>query len=228
MKVAPENADVYETVFIYRKEGIEKEFTEENYPWDDSTWEFVDMQTKLVKEGVKPEIEDFSIELVQTNSISSDFVKSDITDGVLSNPHFTFFMVAYSLEDMKTKRLNRFKEIAEYAQSRDIPFYCLTSSTYEQIVKWKNEYDASFIFGHVDERVLKTMIRANPGLMLLHRGTVCYKWGDRHVPQPIEIDSIIGGSSKKPISNMLKVMIVALILIIPLIVLKVIDNKFIK
>jgi len=54
MYVDPEKADVYETIFIYSKDGETREFTEENYPWNDSTWRFVDMKTRLVKKGEKP------------------------------------------------------------------------------------------------------------------------------------------------------------------------------
>ena len=61
MFVDPEKADVLETVFIYSKEGVEQEFTEENYPWNDTTWTYVDMTTRVVKEGESPKIEDFAI-----------------------------------------------------------------------------------------------------------------------------------------------------------------------
>ena len=62
MYVDPDKSDVYETVFIYSKNGVQEEFNESDYPWDDSTWTFVDMKTRLVKEGEKPAIEDFAIE----------------------------------------------------------------------------------------------------------------------------------------------------------------------
>ncbi len=51
MHVDPEKADIYETIFLYSKNGVQQEFTEENYPWNDSTWTYVDMKTHLVKEG---------------------------------------------------------------------------------------------------------------------------------------------------------------------------------
>ena len=57
MFVDPDKADIYETIFIYSKDGVEKEFSESDYPWNDSSWIFIDMETRLVKEGIKPAIE---------------------------------------------------------------------------------------------------------------------------------------------------------------------------
>lgn len=224
MYVNSDEADVYENIFIYSKDGVEKEFTEENYPWNDSTWVFVDMKSSLIKEGKKSEIEDFSIHLVPIDSSDSLSADTDVTERILSNPDFTFLMPAYSLEDMHIKHLNRFKEIAAYAQSKNIPFYCLTSSSADAINKWEKEHETNFIFGHADERVLKTMIRSNPGLILLHNGTVFNKWSNTHIPTPSEMESVIGGSSK-PVSDAGKILFLLVIFIIPLIVLKVIDTK---
>ena len=63
MKIDPEKGDVVENIFIYSKNGVEKEFTEDDYPWNDSTWIFVDMQSRIIREGEKPKIEDFHLTL---------------------------------------------------------------------------------------------------------------------------------------------------------------------
>lgn len=223
MHVNPEDADVYENIFIYSKDGVEKEFTEENYPWDDSTWVYVDMRTQLVKEGVKPEIEDFAIELIAGEGEEN----IDITENVLAYPDYSFFMVSYLLDEMNERFLNRFKQISDYARSREVPFYCLTSSTNEQILKWKTGHEVNFDFCHADERVLKTMVRSNPGLMLFHNGTVIGKWSDGYVPQPEKIEELISGKSSF-MSDAVKMLIIALLLIIPFIVLKIVDIKFTK
>ena len=61
MQVDPEKGDLLETIFIYSKEGVEQEFTEENLPWEDSTWTYVDAQTRVVRKGEKPATEDFTL-----------------------------------------------------------------------------------------------------------------------------------------------------------------------
>lgn len=182
MFVDPEKADVLETVFIYSKDGVEKEFTEEDYPWNDSTWIFIDMKTKLVKEGEKPAIEDFAVEtLYYDETVGAWDIGGDITDIILSDPSYTFLMVAYSLEKMNMKHLEKFKEVQRYATEKGYSFYLLTSSSADVVGGWEKYHRTGFQFCHADERVLKTMIRANPGLMLLKEGTVINKWDDSRV-----------------------------------------------
>ena len=183
MFVDPEKADVLETVFIYSKDGVEKEFTEEDYPWNDSTWTFVDMKTKLVKEGEKPAIEDFAVEALYYDETAGSWdIGGDITDIILSDPSYTFLMVAYSLEKMNLRHLERFREVNRYAAENGYSFYLLTSSSADVVGEWEQHHRTGFQFCHADERVLKTMIRANPGLMLLKEGTVINKWDDSKVP----------------------------------------------
>lgn len=193
MFVDPEKADVLETVFIYRKDGIEKEFTEENYPWNDSTWTFVDMKTKVVKEGEKPAIEDFAVEALYYDEATGSWdIGGDITDIILSEPSYTFLMVAYSLDKMSQKHLERFRQVHHYAEENGYSFYLLTSSPTDVVGEWERQHRTGFQFCHADERVLKTMIRANPGLMLLKEGTVINKWDDSRVPGRGWLDDNVG------------------------------------
>lgn len=193
MFVDPEKADVLETVFIYRKDGIEKEFTEENYPWNDSTWTFVDMKTKVVKEGEKPAIEDFAVEALYYDEATGSWdIGGDITDIILSEPSYTFLMVAYSLDKMSQKHLERFRQVHHYAEENGYSFYLLTSSPTDVVGEWERQHRTGFQFCHADERVLKTMIRANPGLMLLKEGTVINKWDDSRVPDKRWLDDNVG------------------------------------
>ena len=183
MFVDPDKSDVLETIFVYSKEGQEQEFTEENYPWNDSTWTFVEMKTKLVKEGEKPAIEDFAVEtLYFDDSMGAWTIGNDITDMILLEPSYSFLMVAYSLEEMRLSHLHRFRKVQEFAADHGHAFYLLTSSSTEEVGEWEKRHDTGFQFCHADERVLKTMIRANPGLMLLKEGKVIEKWDAMSVP----------------------------------------------
>ena len=55
------SGDVYENIYVYEKDGVKEEFTEENFPWEDSSWTFVELKSELIKEGDKPIIEGFHI-----------------------------------------------------------------------------------------------------------------------------------------------------------------------
>ena len=226
MFVDPEKADVLETVFIYSKEGVEQEFTEENYPWNDTTWTYVDMTTRVVREGEKPEIEDFAIGTLYYDELDGQwYTGENITDMILSEPSYQFLMIAHSLEDTRARNLDLFKGVFRYAEAHDYPFYLVTASPAQIVSDWEEQYKTGFQFTHADERVLKTMIRANPGLMLLKEGTVINKWDDRGVPEldvasaPLET-SAFGQTVDRNAEERRRLVVVSLLFLVPLALLK--------
>ncbi|MDD2246927.1 MAG: DoxX family membrane protein [Proteiniphilum sp.] len=233
MYVDPEKADIYETIFLYSKNGVQQEFTEENYPWNDSTWTYVDMKTHLVKEGEKPKIEDFSVDALYYDESSGSWnIGSDITDIILSEPSYLFLMVASSLEEMNMKHLNRFKKVNTYAIDNGWPFYLITSSGTDVVENWEKSNRSGFQFCHSDEKVLETMIRSNPGLILLKGGTVINKWDDSSVPLigdmasvAEQTDIIIAELNNTGTTGTVKLLIIALLFLIPLLLIKLGDRK---
>lgn len=230
MHVDPEKADVFENIFIYSKDGAEQEFTDENYPWNDSTWVFVDMKSRLVRAGEKPPIAEFTIELLHFGDSADDWTQEDITDAVLSSEGYTFLMVAYSLNSMSTRYINRFEAMADYAAQQNISFYCLTASSVEAIAEWQRTHPANFVFAHADERVLKTMVRSNPGLLLLQGGTVVNKWNGSHLPAAKRLNTAIADApfakiKDRQTNNAATLAVILLIFILPLGILKWIDSK---
>ena len=106
----------------------------------------------------------------------------DITESVLLNQGYTFLLVSPHLEQADDSRLDRINEVHEYAQDYDYPFYCLTASGKQGIQQWKDRTGAEYPFCQTDDIVLKTMIRSNPGLMLLKDGKVIGKWSHNRLP----------------------------------------------
>lgn len=230
MNVDPTMAGEFENIFVYEKEGQQKEFTEDNYPWDDTTWTFVNMETRMVKEGTKPEIEDFHVELVHYDDSVKSFVNNDITATILEDPAYAFWMISYLLEDAETKYLNQIKDIAEYAAMNNYNFYCITSSSLETIEEWGKTYNTNFIFCQADERMLKTIIRSNPGLVLVKNGTVINKWSDNKLPKIKEKDdtTIVTELTKEldPQQRNIKTIVLLVLLFIgPILIIKGIENK---
>lgn len=228
MQVDPEKGDITQTVFIYSKDGNEKEFTEDNYPWDDSTWVYVDMQTKLIREGEKPKIEDFHINLYgYDEELDELYIEDDITEDVLNNSGYTFLMTSYFLDEMNERHLNRFIDAAKNAEENGVKFYLLTSSLVEDIMSWRSEHiNTNFVFAEADERVLKTMNRSNPGLILLKNGEVVNKWDDGDVPD-FSIHSIDRWDERSNVQRnfWIKLMVILSLFIIPLAIVKVYDVK---
>ena len=169
----PDNApsDVFKTTFIYEKEGVQKEFTLENYPKGDSSWVFVDQKTELVSKGYKAPIHDFSIMNAQFD---------DITQQVLNTPGETYLLIMYDLRESSIKGAKKAEMIYQKNKKSGVKFYALTGSSDADVQKFRNKSGVTFPFWKTDPTVLKTMIRANPGLILLNKGTITGKWNWRN------------------------------------------------
>ncbi|NDW08193.1 BT_3928 family protein [Dysgonomonas sp. 520] len=188
MSVEPGKGDVYENILVYEKDGVKKDFTEENYPWQDSTWTFVEMTTKMIKEGEKPAVQDFEIIRLFFNPEKTEIVADEnITQEVLADTGYVFLMIAYSLPEANVSYLSNLEDVSNYANDYGYKFYCLTSSTSDDIIKWEKENAFNYTYCKTDERTLKTITRSNPGLVLLKNGVIINKWASLQVPQESDL-----------------------------------------
>ena len=160
----------FETTFIMEKDGQRQEFTLDDYP--DSTWTYIDSKTVQTAKGYVPPIHDFSIVLHE----------EDITEQILEDPGYTFLLCSPHLENADDSNFGDIDQIYEYAEEHDYPFYCLTASTDEAINRWIELTGAEYPFCTTDETTLKTVIRSNPGLVLLKAGTIIGKWSHNDLP----------------------------------------------
>lgn len=172
MKI-PEDApkSEYKTTFVYKNKetGEIKEFPEEDYPWNDSTWVWQETKSTLVKQGYVPPIHDF--ELV-------DFSGNDLTDYVLNLEDTTLLVVTYMLEDVNFKNLKKMKSFTDtFVQKRpNTQVFCLTSSEEEAVNNIADTLNANnWTFCKIDEVTSKTIIRSNPGLVVLNEGIILEK-----------------------------------------------------
>jgi len=163
----------FETTFILEKDGEQREFTLADYP--DSTWTFVDSKTKMVSEGYVPPIHDFSITRIDDGE--------DITDAVVDDPGYTFLLIAPRLETADDGNFGKIDQLYEYCSDHGYAFYCLTASGEREIERWRELTGAEYPFCATDGTTLKTIIRSNPGLLLLHQGNVMGKWSHRRLPE---------------------------------------------
>ncbi len=171
----PEAAELpeFETTFIMEKDGVQKEFSLDDYP--DSTWTFIDSKTKVIKEGYVPPIHDFSIQQTEGDG-------DDITEEILDNKGFTFLLIAPHLETADDSNFGDIDVIYDYAQEHGYPFYCLTASNEDAINQWKDLTGAEYPFCTTDETTLKTIIRSSPGLVLIKDARVVGKWSHHELP----------------------------------------------
>ena len=207
----------FKTTFIMEKNGQRKEFTLDNYP--DASWKFIDSKTVQTSEGYIPPIHDFSITDNKTGL--------DLTNSVLSHKGYTFLLIAPHLETADDSNFGDIDRLYEYAQSYDIPFYCLTASTAKAIKRWIDLTGAEYPFCITDEAVLKTIIRSNPGLLLLKDGTIINKWSHNNLPNEAKLSRPISQSSlgKMPKDSVpAKILEIVLWFILPLTLLTLADR----
>ncbi len=180
----PEGAlqDEFKTFLYYEKNGTVEEFTEDNFPWEDTTWTYVDSKHILVKKGYEPPIHDFTI---------VDETDIDITTEILSDDGYSFLLVATHLEKSDTEALNYASRLAAWCGQAGHSFYCTTASGEQEIEEIRQTQDPAFGFHTTDEITLKTIVRANPGLLLLREGTILAKWHYRNFPELEDFEDIL-------------------------------------
>jgi uncharacterized membrane protein YphA (DoxX/SURF4 family) len=181
--VIPEGSqpDIYNTTLIYEKNGERKRFTLENYPADDTTWKFIDQESILVKKGYTPPIHDLNITSAE---------KGDITGSILADPGYSMLMISSRLSEADPGKLSEGFEIGRYCSEKGINFHILTASGTDQF----RNYPDSARFCSVDETTLKTMVRANPGYMLLKEGVIRWKWSWATIPGEKWFDRVLSGN----------------------------------
>lgn len=174
--------DKYESVLIYEKGGVKKEFTLQNYPWQDSTWKFVDRVDKLVQKGnAEPEIKDFSL---------TDYGGSDHTQEILTAKGYQFLWFLKDPNTAHTDNMDALHSLIKQAQQLGIPFYVVCSASKDEAEAFQKKWDLMNIdFLVLDRTVEKTAMRSDPGLMMLNNGFVEGKWSYRDYPKTISLNN---------------------------------------
>ncbi len=165
--VYPEGAKeaVYKDIWIYNVNGENKEYTTEEKPWDIEGATFVDRKTTLVEEGYVPPIHDFTME-----DKGVDFTES------LMKKEKLMLIVMYNMSKTDKSLLPKVKEVSTRALQNGYDVYAFSASNPEAYKKLKEEYKLDFDMLFCDETTLKTIIRANPGIVTLNKGTITGKW----------------------------------------------------
>ncbi len=187
MTVPEGEGPVYESTFIYKNKstGKERTFSEDNYPLvndelDDDNWEYVDRSTRLVKEGKTPAIHDFVMTDDQGNNVTHKLI-GDTATGEATGP--VFVLVAYDITASAEAPQQKVNTLAQKAEKSGIPFYGLSASSNEEVDTFRHEHQNMFPYFTADATLLKTIIRSNPGLLLLKNGTVMGKWPHTALPE---------------------------------------------
>jgi len=179
----PDGAQPDEYVITYKLHhkvtGEDKEMSDKDYLkteiWKDNNWEIVGEPTqKLIKKGYEAKIKDLMI---------SDASSTDYTKELLENPYYNLVIVAYYLKDSNEQAIQEMNAIAAQAVKEfNIRTVLLTSSSAQDADQFSKENKLTAEVFYADAVPLKSMVRSNPGLMLMKNGVVINKWSHAGLP----------------------------------------------
>lgn len=173
---------VFQNYLYYknRKTGEIKEFTEQNFPWQDTVnWAFSEMKTKKIKDGYVPKIHDFKME--DSNGVNR-------LDEFMADENYLFLLIAYDLNKTSLKHQRQIEQLAGWAQKKNMKFIGLTGNSLDVAKQFSEKNNIGYEFFNCDATALKTAIRSNPGLLLLKKGTIINQWHHNDIPSPEYIE----------------------------------------
>ena len=185
-------APVYETVLTCRDKSTGaiskhsmKEYMARPELWNDTVYE-CSSESRLISEGDKARIDNFRLE---------DEYGIDVTHDVLDEPGVKFFIIAYDIGQAARKHFGKIRELSSWAESAGVKFYGLSASADQEVEIFRHDVQAEFPFLTADAIELKTIIRSNPGIVMMKDCRIVGKWHWRDVPGVEEVRRIIGRSS---------------------------------
>lgn len=180
--------DQYCITFMYEKNSKRKEFTINDYPANDTSWKFIGQKSVLIKKGFEPPIHDFSV---------TNLYNENITGQILNDKGYTLLMISNKLAQADQEKLGKGFDLGACCISNGISFNILTASGTNEVKSYEN----GLPFCVTDETVLKTMIRSNPGYILLRNGTIIGKWSWANVPMKEWFSNDITGKQLELLSK---------------------------
>lgn len=170
----PPSPDTTLVSLIYEKEGVQQEFTLFNYPKGDSSWKFVDQVSTPCMFDENHQPVPMSLEPV-IGDLKLEMMGEDYTESILYSDEPVTLIVMYDLNKRNRKQARRAAELYREIRFHGGECYFLTGSGEEDIIAYAQEVgidpdDDAFFF--MDATPIKTIVRANPGIVILQNGTV--------------------------------------------------------
>ncbi|MEB0261079.1 BT_3928 family protein [Mucilaginibacter sp. 10I4] len=175
-------ADEFEVTYVLKNKNTQntKTMSDKEYLksgiWKDTTWAVQGSpESKLIKKGFEPKIRDLNIQDAQANNYNQE---------LLSSPFYSLWIVAYNLDDTNPEAVNRINALAaNLTQNYNTRTILLTSNAPENAQKFAKDHKLVSELFYADGVPLKSMVRANPGIILIKNGTVINKWHFHNMPK---------------------------------------------
>jgi len=179
MKPDEGQKDQYFVSYKDSRTGQVTEYPADDFPWDDSTWmasnDFVEQRV------VKAEMPQYLVFVVDEEG-------TDQSETVMLNPDYQFLAVMYDLDKVSDKAYDKLRDFAGQCESSEIAIAGLTATPYDDAEPIRHDKQLPFTFYYADDIVLKMVVRANPGFVLMKDGTILAKWAWRDLPDLSEIN----------------------------------------
>ena len=161
-----------ETELVYERRGERRTFTVDSLPGSD--WTFVDSRTTVVKPAA---VNDFFL---------LDDEGADLAPAMLEDTSYAFLLTipdAATADDGCNDRIN---DLYDFALDNGYAFYGAAAATPAEIEEWRDKTGASYVILKADRDMLRSAVRSNPGMLLLHDGKIVAKWSNNNLPEGLE------------------------------------------
>ncbi len=179
---APRDSVVTKLIYKDKSSGKQDGYTMNDLPWADSIWmanhEFVRQENIVIKEGFQPKIKDFKV---------WDDSNNDLTAQLLDSNKYQIWIVAYDINKSDKKGFEKIASHVKDYEQAGVKVLGLSASSYNDIESIRHETNSAYPFFYADGTVLKTIIRSNPGIVLLNGGTVLAMWNYNDTPDINEV-----------------------------------------
>lgn len=164
----------YFLLYRNKKTGEQKEYLSPNYPYSDSVW-------MKQWEFVSQRVDDPNVYFGRNLQIS-DSAGANLTNQIIRNPGYVFLMASSDLREAHQHSFATMNQFAEQVINGGGSFVLLVSNSPDEVNQIIKQIHITYPVYYADDIVLKTMVRSNPGLMLLHNGVIVKKWHYRDFP----------------------------------------------
>ncbi|MEG2370391.1 MAG: DoxX family membrane protein [Alistipes sp.] len=171
---SPEPEGTTETVLVYRnlQTGEVREFALTDTTWQDTqTWEWQDTHTTSKEPNIKPLINDFAVHDVE----------GDVTEELLTTPGEVYMICVNSFAQLPHSCAKRLRSLVEQAQASGAQVVCLTPEPLREVTYHSFDGSEGVRCYNADASMLKTMLRANAGVVELRDGTIVAKKNCRDI-----------------------------------------------
>ena len=170
----------FDVKIVYEKDGQTMELSAEDED-PDSTWTYVETRRTPIE----------TQHLATADFYVADADGEDVTEEILLADGYTLLLIIPDLMNADEGCVDKVNEVYDYAQEKGWGFYCLTSSEDQRAqTYWNDHTGAEYLYYIAEERMLKTVVRGQPGLVLLQDGVIVKKWGNYNLPDDAELQEV--------------------------------------